>query len=104
TDAGGTVRSSAASATVRYRAPESRYVKPSASATPLATLDLPAPAGPSIATTVIATAVLRRPQSPGRRRRPPPCRPPRLPPATRARRPPRAAPADDRRGRRARRH
>ncbi len=48
----GTPRSVAASATARYIAPVSRYVKPSASATARATVDLPAPAGPSIATTV----------------------------------------------------
>ena len=40
-------------ATTRYMAPESRYVNPSSSATARATVDLPAPAGPSIATTVI---------------------------------------------------
>src|SRR5437588_5078766 len=39
------------SATARYRAPESRKPKPSARATPRATVLLPAPAGPSIATT-----------------------------------------------------
>src|SRR4029077_16926663 len=46
-------RSDAASATHRYIAPESRYVNPSSSATPRATVDLPDPAGPSIATIVI---------------------------------------------------
>src|SRR5436305_801319 len=35
-------------------APESRYVKPSRCATARATVDLPAPAGPSMATTVMA--------------------------------------------------
>ena len=39
-----------ASATARYIAPVSRYVKPSAPATARATVDLPAPAGPSMAT------------------------------------------------------
>src|SRR5207253_9575839 len=40
-----------ASATDRYMAPLSRYVNPSASATARATVDFPAPAGPSMATT-----------------------------------------------------
>ena len=40
------------SATQRYIAPESRYVKPSSAATARATVDLPAPAGPSIAITM----------------------------------------------------
>ena len=39
-----------ARATARYIAPESRYVKPSASAIARATVDFPAPAGPSMAT------------------------------------------------------
>ena len=42
----------AASPTQRYIAPVSRYVKPSRSATPRATVDLPAPAGPSMAMTM----------------------------------------------------
>src|SRR5215208_2496652 len=46
----------AASATHRYIAPESRYVKPRARAAPLATVDFPAPAGPSMAMTMIPAA------------------------------------------------
>ena len=53
TRAGSSPRSSAASATARYIAPVSRYVNPSRSATARATLDLPAPAGPSMAMTMI---------------------------------------------------
>ena len=45
-------RRAPARATLRYIAPESRYVKPSAWATARATVDFPAPAGPSIATTI----------------------------------------------------
>ena len=45
-----------ASATARYIAPVSRYVKPSRSATARATVDLPAPAGPSIAITMASEA------------------------------------------------
>ena len=41
-----------ASATARYIAPVSRYVKPSRAATARATVDLPAPAGPSMAMTM----------------------------------------------------
>src|SRR3954454_21372604 len=43
---------SPASATARYIAPESRYVKPSAWAAARATVDFPAPAGPSMATSI----------------------------------------------------
>src|SRR3954452_23899853 len=43
---------SPASATARYIAPESRYAKPSARAAARATVDLPAPAGPSMATSM----------------------------------------------------
>jgi hypothetical protein len=50
--AGSPPRSIRASATQRYIAPVSRYVKPSRSAAARATLDLPAPAGPSIAMTM----------------------------------------------------
>ena len=49
-EAGSTV--GPARATLRYIAPESRYVKPSAFASARATVDFPAPAGPSIATTI----------------------------------------------------
>ncbi len=42
----------ASSATQRYIAPESRYVKPRRSASALATVDFPAPAGPSMAITI----------------------------------------------------
>ena len=42
----------AATATARYIAPVSRYVKPSRSAAARATVDLPAPAGPSMAMTM----------------------------------------------------
>ena len=51
TSAGGSP-ARAASATQRYIAPVSRYVKPSRSATARATVDLPAPAGPSMAMTM----------------------------------------------------
>ena len=44
-------RRRAAHAPARYRAPESRNVYPRRRARPLATVDLPAPAGPSMATT-----------------------------------------------------
>ena len=47
--------SRAASPTQRYIAPVSRYVKPSARATARATVDLPAPAGPSMAMTIPLT-------------------------------------------------
>jgi hypothetical protein len=40
------------SATARYMAPESRYVQPSAWATARATVLFPAPAGPSMATSI----------------------------------------------------
>ena len=42
----------------RYIAPVSRYVKPSASAAARATVDFPAPAGPSIATIIARSALL----------------------------------------------
>ena len=42
--------------TARYIAPVSRYVKPSRSATARATVDLPAPAGPSMAMTMASEA------------------------------------------------
>ena len=45
----------AASPTQRYIAPVSRYVKPSRSATARATVDFPAPAGPSMAITMAKT-------------------------------------------------
>src|SRR3954470_14418785 len=57
--AGGRRRSREASVTARYIAPVSRYVKPSWAATALATLDLPAPAGPSIAMTIGRMRLLR---------------------------------------------
>ena len=89
--AGGTPRRSAASATPRYIAPESRYVNPSSRATARATLDFPAPAGPSIATTISPSAFGHPRQSPDTRPPPPPSRPPRRPPRTRARQRHRAA-------------
>ena len=46
-----TPASIAASVTARYMAPVSRVWRPSAAATPVATVDLPDPAGPSMATT-----------------------------------------------------
>src|SRR3954447_15329024 len=52
TAAGSSPDSSVPSATQRYIAPVSRYVKPSRSATARATVDLPAPAGPSMAITM----------------------------------------------------
>ena len=49
-----------ASAMQRYIAPVSRYVKPSAAATARATVDLPAPAGPSMAMSIAAEDRSRR--------------------------------------------
>ncbi len=73
-------------------------MKPSRAATALATLDFPAPAGPSMATTIRPTAPPGRRRIADRRRRPPPCRPPPRPPRRPGRRPLPAAPAGDRRG------
>ena len=60
-------RPAAASATARYIAPVSRYVKPSRSATARATVDFPAPAGPSMAITMAMTLAGRL-RSPARGR------------------------------------
>src|SRR5215211_2446300 len=49
-------RPAEASATARYIAPVSRYVNPSRSATARATVDFPAPAGPSMAITMASEA------------------------------------------------
>ena len=46
----------AANVTARYIAPVSRYLTPSLAANALAIVDLPAPAGPSIATTIIGNS------------------------------------------------
>src|SRR4051794_37379912 len=46
-----------ASATARYIAPVSRYVKPRRSATARATVDLPVPAGPSMAMTILGSEI-----------------------------------------------
>ena len=65
-------RPAAASATARYIAPVSRYVNPSRSATARATVDLPAPAGPSMAITMASEARrcgLRARARPGRNAR-----------------------------------
>ena len=59
TAAGSSPRSAVASATARYIAPVSRYVKPSRCATARATVDFPAPAGPSMAMTMGMRLALR---------------------------------------------
>src|SRR5262245_5252749 len=56
--AGSMSRHSAANATLRYIAPVSRYSKPRRSASRRATVDLPDPAGPSMAITFIEERTL----------------------------------------------